>query len=336
MAKLGRNDPCHCGSGKKYKHCCLNAASDSLQGLQAAVQEQGEFDSEEDLQAFVASWQNQQNHRAMDDFQGLSADEMHRFLHFPFESPDLIEWHQPTGHTESTPVMFLLRRLLQGVGPEGVKQTQTGNLPRQLCQDIVVPYLEQVGDDFRLRHESQVRSEMEFPELHKTRLLAELAGLIRKYRKRFVLTRKGEALLADDQSGELYWLIFRTSVREFNWAYEDGYPDLHIVQQSFAFSLYLLTRLARSETEDTALIDAFLQAFPAMVREIPVVDPTVRSAEDTARACYRVRCLKRALWFLGLCHERTDTDSKPWNAKGYLQATPLLDDLVRFHTQAHH
>ncbi len=20
--KLGRNDPCHCGSGKKYKHCC--------------------------------------------------------------------------------------------------------------------------------------------------------------------------------------------------------------------------------------------------------------------------------------------------------------------------
>jgi preprotein translocase subunit SecA len=22
-AKVGRNDPCHCGSGKKYKKCCL-------------------------------------------------------------------------------------------------------------------------------------------------------------------------------------------------------------------------------------------------------------------------------------------------------------------------
>ncbi len=22
--KVGRNDPCHCGSGKKYKHCCLS------------------------------------------------------------------------------------------------------------------------------------------------------------------------------------------------------------------------------------------------------------------------------------------------------------------------
>ncbi|MCD8388130.1 MAG: SEC-C domain-containing protein [Bacteroidales bacterium] len=21
-AKVGRNDPCPCGSGKKYKHCC--------------------------------------------------------------------------------------------------------------------------------------------------------------------------------------------------------------------------------------------------------------------------------------------------------------------------
>lgn len=24
MMKIGRNDPCPCGSGKKYKHCCLN------------------------------------------------------------------------------------------------------------------------------------------------------------------------------------------------------------------------------------------------------------------------------------------------------------------------
>lgn len=24
MQKIGRNDPCPCGSGHKYKHCCLN------------------------------------------------------------------------------------------------------------------------------------------------------------------------------------------------------------------------------------------------------------------------------------------------------------------------
>ena len=26
MSGIGRNDPCSCGSGKKYKHRCLNAA----------------------------------------------------------------------------------------------------------------------------------------------------------------------------------------------------------------------------------------------------------------------------------------------------------------------
>jgi len=28
--KLDRNDPCHCGSGKKYKNCCLDKNDSSL------------------------------------------------------------------------------------------------------------------------------------------------------------------------------------------------------------------------------------------------------------------------------------------------------------------
>ena len=35
--KLGRNDPCHCGSGKKYKSCCL--AKDEAKEREARVQE---------------------------------------------------------------------------------------------------------------------------------------------------------------------------------------------------------------------------------------------------------------------------------------------------------
>ena len=26
--KIGRNDPCPCGSGKKYKKCCINSSND--------------------------------------------------------------------------------------------------------------------------------------------------------------------------------------------------------------------------------------------------------------------------------------------------------------------
>jgi SEC-C motif len=42
MKTFRRNDPCPCGSGKKYKHCCLKkeetqAASDWLQAVPKAV-----------------------------------------------------------------------------------------------------------------------------------------------------------------------------------------------------------------------------------------------------------------------------------------------------------
>jgi len=39
---LGRNDPCHCGSGKKHKQCCLDkdeaAARDARAQAQAGVE----------------------------------------------------------------------------------------------------------------------------------------------------------------------------------------------------------------------------------------------------------------------------------------------------------
>ena len=37
MAKIGRNDPCRCGSGKKYKKCCL-PKDEALVAAEAAQQ----------------------------------------------------------------------------------------------------------------------------------------------------------------------------------------------------------------------------------------------------------------------------------------------------------
>ena len=34
-ANLGRNDPCHCGSGKKYKQCCLGKDEDKARAARA-------------------------------------------------------------------------------------------------------------------------------------------------------------------------------------------------------------------------------------------------------------------------------------------------------------
>ena len=38
---LGRNEPCHCGSGRKYKHCCL----DKDEALAQAARAKSEADA---------------------------------------------------------------------------------------------------------------------------------------------------------------------------------------------------------------------------------------------------------------------------------------------------
>lgn len=35
--KLGRNDPCKCGSGKKYKNCCLKMPTGSKKKFGASI-----------------------------------------------------------------------------------------------------------------------------------------------------------------------------------------------------------------------------------------------------------------------------------------------------------
>lgn len=40
MGKIGRNQPCPCGSGEKYKRCCLTAHQMERQEKQAAQQDQ--------------------------------------------------------------------------------------------------------------------------------------------------------------------------------------------------------------------------------------------------------------------------------------------------------
>ena len=37
MSRTGRNDPCPCGSGKKFKHCCASKADQSSRVLLAVL-----------------------------------------------------------------------------------------------------------------------------------------------------------------------------------------------------------------------------------------------------------------------------------------------------------
>ncbi len=239
--KIGRNSPCPCGSGKKHKQCCLvkpgpaQAIIDEI----AEVATEQPFESLEELNAFAKQHMQQRNQAGLDEFCGLSPEQMSHLLYSPFESPETIRFSTDLESAHNTEIMRLFMPMAEAIGESGLKTTAKGNLPLKFCK-AMAEQLQQEYDGIRLRHLGGISSEVDLDVLHCTRLTAQLAGLIRKYRGKFVLTRKCKEMLAAQDIGSIYLELFKAYTTKFNWGYRDGYPEAGIIQHSFLYTLYLL------------------------------------------------------------------------------------------------
>jgi len=331
----GINDACPCGSGLKYKKCCLgrqnlgpptSGTASVFAEIRQALQGR-QFSSLEELQSFTDRFMLQRNQASMDDFQGLSPEQMHRFLTFPFDSPELVTYAPLVAPDSPAPILTLFGLLAEAVGEKGLKATATGNLPRNVCREAALSYW---GDETYRENTryAGINKEDDFSHLHVARLIAELAGLIKKYRGRFILSRECRTLLADHGPCGIYPRLLRSYVRDFNWAYRDRYPDLGFIQSSFLFMLYLLILHGGEWLPEVYYEDAFLRAFPRVLSEVA---PTPYfSPEQTVRSCYSHRTLVNFAAFLGLA-EVEPTTKEPYPRDYRVKKRPLLTDAVRFH-----
>ena len=139
--KIGRNDPCPCGSGRKHKNCCLEDQGSGLHhdgpaGVFAEIRqalEGRQFSSLEELRAFTDRFMRQRNQASLDEFHGLSPEWMHRILVFPFDSPELVTYAPLVAPDSSAPILTLFGLLAEAIGEKGLKPTAKGNLPRNVC-----------------------------------------------------------------------------------------------------------------------------------------------------------------------------------------------------------
>jgi hypothetical protein len=332
-----QDDSCPCGSGRRSQHCCrgkerASASSSVLGGAMRELRQAlagKEFASEEELQAFVQDFNEQLGRRPLDDFSGLSPEQMHRFLYFPFDSPQLVAFPPRLGIPPTAPFLTLFRLLARAMGEGGLKATARGNLPRKLVQEAASAF-EGEGGDQRYAPRS-IRTEADFFELHVTRLVAELSGFIRKSKGRFVLRRDGRVAAKDEAAASLYPRLFLIYVRDFNWAYWDAYPALPFIQQSFLFTLYLLTLHGDQWRPSTYYEDAFLRAFPKVLEEVAPV--SYSTPESLIRSCYSWRVLERFAGFMGLVEIRRESN-RLLDRSFQVRSTPLLKETVRFRITA--
>ncbi len=285
-----------------------------------------QFNSLEEAQAFLDSMTLQQNRRQLDEFHGLSPEQMHQILNFPFESRELVRFEDVLDADPVAPILNLFKLLADAIGEQGLKPTAKGNLPRNFCREAAQFYRGEQRCRRKTRYGS-INGEEDFDDLHVTRLVAELAGLVRKYRGRFILSRDCRRLLAKHGMSAIYFKLFRAYVERFNWAYRDSYPELRFIQSAFSFTLYLLTRYGDTWRPHQFYEDAFLGAFPMLLDEVP--PDSVFSPEETVRNCYTWRSLVDFASFLGLASVEPVSDHFPCN-EYRVKALPLLDQLIQF------
>jgi hypothetical protein len=333
--KTGRNDPCPCGSGKKYKHCCLGTPGDresrgSAQVIADKIAEaaaEQPFESLEEINAFTAQLTNERNQWALTEFCGLSPEQMTQVLYKPFDSPTAIRFSTDFTPPYNVRIMLIFRGLVEAIGEGGLKPTAKGNLPLKLCKMLAQELPEDDEDRSLLRYRS-IRSEVDFEELHCTRLVAELAGLVRKYRGKFVLTRKCRDMLAKQNNGCLYFELFKAYTTKFNWAYRDGYPEAEIVQNSFLYTLFLLTSFGDTERSQQFYEGKFVTAFPMALDLFP--ETSYSSTDEQARRVYFLRALDRFASFFGLAELKLESEEL-YRSKYVVRQTALLGRFLNLH-----
>lgn len=278
MAKISRNEPCPCGSGKKYKHCCNNVVPFPLNGLSSTANSnssaqsnlnefkqsiQGqEYNSMEELNAELASFFQAKNNRKIDSFMGLSPNQMQEILYDKFEFINCV-FDIKFDKSLFLEAPFFKQSLffLKKIENNGfLKATQKGNLPRAFIIELFDTF-------FSVNYFLKPTKEADLIQASVLKHILNLSGLIKKSKSKFSLTKKGSLLLARGNELEIFETTLLCYISKFNWGFRDNYSDLNLIQKSVIFGLYMLHKKCDEWTLDSDISKIFLDAFPDLVIE---------------------------------------------------------------------
>ncbi len=371
-AKVGRNDPCPCGSGKKYKKCCMdkddnvipfpgampgfseenlrrygeamerwdeargprpsfnefmgrpNLATRSVRDMQEMVQGRN-FDSLEELNAFMQKHMEEQNSAPRGEFLGLSPLQMRVVLERQFrEENGIMAIRDDIADVDAADVpavrqcRFLLERI--GASGKGIKATAKGNLPRALAVEFYEAF-EKESDPYKMKP----TGEDDAPLLGRAKFALRSLGLIKFGLGRYTLTKKGSALLERFAPAALYLDLFRFNAWKLDWLSSTRYPDaMEFLQTSWVFCLYLLRQKAADWAVADDLAETYMRAFPALIDEVGG-----EYAETLVRSGFIFLFLERFALYFGLA-ERVSVEDVLLNHDAKFRTTELFRKLVRW------
>ena len=207
-----------------------------------------EFKEFKNIEEYISKTATEYNRRPIEEMGGLSPEQVSRLIYGSWEDKQgAITFNRdvPLSEIEEARMFQNARTFLRAVLESGgVKATAKGNLNRKSVSDMTNAMSWPSGYLDSLRIVSKVLNETDVTQLHALRITLELAGLLRLTKGTFKITSSGKKLLEDSRAGELYALLFITYFRDFNLSYADRMPENSVLQDTIAFSFYMLAENA--------------------------------------------------------------------------------------------
>ena len=212
---------------------------------------------------------DEQNRRPLPELGGLSPHQAF-LLHtcgwwadpFPIRLVENLSLEQ----VGETPFLHNVRAFLRAADEfGGAPTTAKGNLTRAFVGHMLELLRLRPGRKEMIRQVCKVINEPDVWQLHIVRVICQLGGLVRKYKKRFVVTRKATELLPEDRAGALYFHLFDTMFRQFNLAYLTRVDEVPGIQETFPYELYRIAQFPLEQAHE--IEDLVPVVFVPVVRE---------------------------------------------------------------------
>ncbi|EKK9986947.1 SEC-C domain-containing protein [Vibrio vulnificus] len=333
--KIGRNEPCSCGSGKKYKRCCMSRSEKIHSQLSDDAEQLLAMNPDltlDELNLVMQHKANQLNNMSNPDFCGLSPTQMANWLYAPFDELKWVTISTP-GSLSSSPVMRYLALILdEAMAQEGsFKATSKGNLPAKLVKQAseLLPEfaVAQFERDLSIS-EFAGSNEDKFNALHYTRVLAEISGIIYQRSGRYHVKKSAQKQYQALGIQAFFKPMLEAAISQYNWGYLDGF-EFDVDLQ--AFWLFMLWRV-QSHNSVEQLVEEVMTAFPDLLLAFPTGD--YFSPERNLSMLIESRFIERFLQFWGfiIIDPIRYLDGEP--VSRMVQTQPLLKQAFQFSIDA--
>jgi hypothetical protein len=329
--KLGRNDPCYCGSGKKFKRCCMSSVSKQHAQLFDDVEAMLAMNPNLSLDELNTALQHKvqdRNNQPHPDFCGVTPMQMANWLYAPFDEFKWVTISTPDSLSASPVMRYLALILDEAMAQEGAfKATSKGNLPTKLVKQASELLPEFAVAQFEREisiSEFAGSNEDKFNALHYTRVLAEISGIIYRRSGRYHVKKSAQKQYQTQGVQAFFKPMLEAAVSQYNWGYLDGFEfdaDLR------TFWLFMLWRI-QSHNNVEQLVEEVMTAFPDLLQGFPADD--YFSPERNLSMLIELRFIERFLQFWGFVtiDPRRYINAEP--IARVVQVQPLLKQIFQF------